>query len=292
MNALLLVPAALNADGTVSSGETVLFWVIAPLMVLGALALVFSRRAVYAAVSIIFVMIGLAFLYVAQDAVFLGVTQVVVYTGAIMMLFLFVLMLVGVDASESLIETIRGHRPLVGLFALGLVVGLGGVVISAAYSAPVGLEALNADSNPVGVARVLFGQYALAMQLTGALLIVAAVSAITLTHVERLLPLVTQRRVADAKMEAWAARGARIAQLPASGVYATHNGADIPALSATGEPVMASVPRVLRVRGQQLEIGDFAPNIAAERDRPTGQSGLPNMPGEPAPQLTQGEEER
>jgi len=292
VNALLLVPAALNADGTVSSGETVLFWVIAPLMVLGALALVFSRRAVYAAVSIIFVMIGLAFLYVAQDAVFLGVTQVVVYTGAIMMLFLFVLMLVGVDASESLIETIRGHRPLVGLFALGLVVGLGGVVISAAYSAPVGLEALNADSNPVGVARVLFGQYALAMQLTGALLIVAAVSAITLTHVERLLPLVTQRRVADAKMEAWAARGARIAQLPASGVYATHNGADIPALSATGEPVMASVPRVLRVRGQQLEIGDFAPNIAAERDRPTGQSGLPNMPGEPAPQLTQGEEER
>ena len=153
-----------------------------------------------------------------------------------------------------------------------------------------GLEAVNADSNPVGVARVLFASYPFAMQLTGALLIIAAVSAITLTHVERIGPKVTQRAVADAKMAAWATRGARIAQLPASGVYATHNGADIPALSASGEPVMASVPRVLRVRGQQMDVRAVAPDVLTERDRPTGQSGLPGMPGDAAPRLTQEEE--
>lgn len=290
MNALMLLPAALNPDGTVSSGEAVLFWIVAPLMVLGALALVFAKRAVHAAIAVIFVMIGLAFLYVAQEAVFLGVVQVVVYTGAIMMLFLFVLMLVGVDASESLIETIKGQRWLAGTFALGLVVGLAGVVMAARVPVAAGLEAVNADSNPVGVARVLFASYPFAMQLTGALLIIAAVSAITLTHVERIGPKVTQRAVADAKMAAWATRGARIAQLPASGVYATHNGADIPALSASGEPVMASVPRVLRVRGQQMDVRAVAPDVLTERDRPTGQSGLPGMPGEPAPRLTEEDE--
>jgi len=290
VNALHLLPAALNADGTVSTGEAVLFWIVAPLVVLGALALLFSRRAVYAAVSMIFVMIGLASLYVVQEAVFLGVVQVVVYTGAIMMMFLFVLMLVGVDASESLIETIRGHRWLAGIFGLGLATGLGGIVMAANLGTPAGLEAANIDSNPVGVARVLFATYPLAMQLTGALLIVAAVSAITLTHRERLHPPVTQRAVADAKLAAWADRGARISGLPAPGVYATHNGADIPALSATGEPVAASVPRVLRVRGQQLDVEQVAPDVATLRVRPTGQAGLPGMPGEPAPQLTEGEE--
>ncbi len=290
MNALLLLPAALNPDGTVSAGEAVLFWIVAPLAVLGALALLFSRRAVYAAVAMIFVMIGLASLYVVQEATFLGVVQVVVYTGAIMMMFLFVLMLVGVDASESLIETIRGHRWLAGLFGLGLVSGLGGIVLAAATGSPQGLEGANADSNPVGVARVLFAGYPFAMQLTGALLIIAAVSAITMTHRERLHAPVTQRAVADAKLAAWASRGARISGLPAPGVYATHNGADIPALAANGEPVAASVPRVLRVRGQQLDVDAVAPDVVTLRDRPTPQSGLPNMPGEPAPQLTKGEE--
>lgn len=289
MNPLLL-PAVLNADGTVSAGEATLFWIVAPLIVLGSLALLFSRRAVYAAVSMIFVMIGLASLYVVQEAVFLGVVQVVVYTGAIMMMFLFVLMLVGVDASESLIETIRGNRLIAGTFGLGLVVGLAGIVLAATLGTPSGLDAANVDSNPVGVARTLFASYPFAMQLTGALLIIAAVSAITLTHRERLHPRVTQRAVADAKVAAWASRGARITNLPASGVYATHNGADIPALSAEGEPIMASVPRVLRVRGQQLDVDVVAPDVARLRTSPTGQSGLPNMPGLPAPHLTEEED--
>ena len=110
------LPMSLTSAGLTTSAEAVLFWVLGPVMVLAALGLLFARKAVHAAMSVVVVMISLAFLYVAQDAPFLGVVQVVVYTGAIMMLFLFVLMLVGVDAADSLVETIRGQR-WIGLLA-------------------------------------------------------------------------------------------------------------------------------------------------------------------------------
>ena len=86
------------------------FWVLAPIMVAAALGLLFARKAVHAALLLAVVMIGLAVLYAVQDAPFLFAVQIIVYTGAILMLFLFVLMLVGVDSSDSLVETIRGQR--------------------------------------------------------------------------------------------------------------------------------------------------------------------------------------
>ena len=87
-----------------------MFWVCAIVAVGGALGMLLSHRAVHSALSIAATMISLAVLYVAQSAPFLGMTQIVVYTGAVMMLFLFVLMLVGVDSSDSLVETIKGQR--------------------------------------------------------------------------------------------------------------------------------------------------------------------------------------
>src|SRR5436190_20169667 len=86
------------------------FWLLAPVMVVCALGLLFARKAVHAALALAVVMISLAILYAVQDAPFLFAVQIIVYTGAILMLFLFVLMLVGVDASDSIVETIRGHR--------------------------------------------------------------------------------------------------------------------------------------------------------------------------------------
>jgi len=142
---------------TPSTAEAVLFWVLAPIMVLAALGLLFARKAVHAALCVITVMISLAFLYIAQEAPFLGVVQVVVYTGAVMMLFLFVLMLVGVDASDSLVETIRGQRWIGWLAGLGLAVVLVAVVGRAVYPDAVGLAEANAPGNPVGVARIVFG---------------------------------------------------------------------------------------------------------------------------------------
>ena len=98
------------ASDVTTTGEAVTFWILAPIAVLAALGMVFARKAVHAALLLAVTMICLAVLYVAQDAPFLGVVQIIVYTGAIMMLFLFVLMLVGVDSSDSLVETLRGQR--------------------------------------------------------------------------------------------------------------------------------------------------------------------------------------
>ena len=88
----------------------VMFWILAPVIVAAALGVLFARKAVHAALLLAVVMIGLAVMYAVQDAPFLFAVQIIVYTGAILMLFLFVLMLVGVDASDSVVETIKGQR--------------------------------------------------------------------------------------------------------------------------------------------------------------------------------------
>ena len=95
------------------------FWILAPIMVLAAVSMLFVRKAVHSALLLAVVMISLAVLYAIQDAPFLFAVQIIVYTGAILMLFLFVLMLVGVDASDSIVETIKGQR--VFAIAVGLV---------------------------------------------------------------------------------------------------------------------------------------------------------------------------
>ena len=99
-----------SATPPTSTGEAVAFWVLAPIAVIAAVMIVLSRKAVHSALWMATTMIMLAVLYIMQGGVFLGVVQVVVYTGAVMMLFLFVLMLVGVDASDSFVETLRGQR--------------------------------------------------------------------------------------------------------------------------------------------------------------------------------------
>src|SRR5690625_2497600 len=137
-------------------------------MVLGALMLIFGRRTIHIAVSVAGVMIGLAVMYIANEATFLGVAQIVVYTGAVMMLFLFVIMLVGIDVSESMTETLGGQRWWAGIAGLGAALLIGAVVTRANLPDPVGLAGANADTNPVGVARIIFSDYVFALELTGA----------------------------------------------------------------------------------------------------------------------------
>ncbi|WP_242636345.1 NADH-quinone oxidoreductase subunit J [Myceligenerans salitolerans] len=237
------------AGMTTSGGEAFLFWVLAPLMVLAALGLLFVRRAVHAALCIVFVMVSLAIMYIASSAPFLGVVQVVVYTGAVMMLFLFVLMLVGVDASDSLTETIRGQRWIGLLLGLGLAVVLIGVVSQAAFRPGTPLTE-DQVANPVGLARVLFGDYVLAMETVGVLLVTAAMGALMLTHRRRLEPKRTQRYVAEQRVKALP-EGGTLTPLPAPGVYAQTNAMDVPALGPDGRPLEHSVSRVLRIRGQE-----------------------------------------
>src|SRR5690242_20976195 len=131
-------------------------------MVIAALGMIFARKAVHAALLLAVVMISLAVLYLVQDAPFLFAVQIIVYTGVILMLFLFVLMLVGVDASDSVVETIRGQRLLamLGGLALGvlLIVGLAQISLGSA----VGLGRANSPGNIQALANLLFSRYVFA----------------------------------------------------------------------------------------------------------------------------------
>jgi NADH-quinone oxidoreductase subunit J len=230
-----------------SGAEAVLFWCLAPLMTIAALGLLFARKAVHATLCVVFVMISLAVLYVANEAPFLGIVQVVVYTGAVMMLFLFVIMLVGVDASDSLSDTIRGQKALGWLAGLGLGAVLVGVLLRVDFEGSVGLDAANEATNPAALARVVFSDFVFDLEVVGILLITAAIAGLTLTHKQRLTPLVGQKERADARVAA----GESLVPLPAPGVYAQRNAMDVPALDPYGQPIVASVSRVLRIRGQE-----------------------------------------
>lgn len=227
----------------------VTFWLLAPLMVVAALGILFVRKAVHCALLLAVVMIGLAVMYLIQDAPFLFAVQIIVYTGAILMLFLFVLMLVGVDASDSLVETIRGQRLWAVLAGLGfgalLVLGVAQVSLGAAE----GLDAANGQGNVQGLANLLFSDYVFAFEATSALLITAAIGAMVLAHRERLTPKPTQAQLAAQRMKEWAEHGKPLTPLPAPGVYARHNAVDTPALLPDGSPAELSVSRVLAARG-------------------------------------------
>jgi NADH-quinone oxidoreductase subunit J len=245
-----------------STGEAVLFWILGPLAIVGALGLVFARKAVHAAIGMALTMIIMGVFYITQNADFLGVIQIFVYTGAVMMLFLFVIMLVGVDSSDSLVETLKGQRVAAVLLSLGL----GGLLVfaigGATYPKDAGkLGALNAEGGNVsGVANLIFGRYVWVFEATSALLITAALAAMVLAHRERLAKRPGQRALSERRFR----EGGHLAGLPVSGVYARHNAVDTPALLPDGSPSELSISRVLTARGQ---VGSAEPFLEAEAER-------------------------
>jgi NADH-quinone oxidoreductase subunit J len=230
-----------------STGEQVMFWILGPIAVMAAMGLLFAKKAVHAAIGVALVMIILGVFYIAQGAEFLGIIQIFVYTGAVIMLFLFVLMLVGVDSSDSLVETLKGQK----VASLLLTLGLGVLVFSAVgrveFGAAKGLAGVNEDpGNVSGVAQLIFGQYVWAFEITSALLVTAALGAMVLAHRERIGTKPTQRLQAQRRV----LENVNVAGLPAPGVYARHNAVDTPALLPDGTPSELSVSRVLSAREQ------------------------------------------
>jgi NADH-quinone oxidoreductase subunit J len=235
------------ANESAISFEPFVFWLCGGLAVLGAIGMLISHKAVHSALWVALTMINLAVLYVLQSAPFLGVAQVVVYTGAVMMLFLFVLMIVGVDASDSLIETIKGQRR-VGILA-GVILVIALVLLLGNSFSIQAAELVNADStyggNVQGIAALLFGKYVLIFELTSALLITAAVGAMILAHKERTSPRKTQAILAKELFASGNYKG----PLPAPGVYARHNSVDTPALLPDGSVSEISLPGPIVARG-------------------------------------------
>ncbi|HWH01908.1 MAG TPA: NADH-quinone oxidoreductase subunit J [Pilimelia sp.] len=247
--------AAVTAAGEVTTGEQVTFWILAPLAVLGGVGMVWARNAVHSALWLVLTMLCLGVFYVVQAGPFIGLAQIIVYTGAIMMLFLFVLMLVGRDASDSLIETLRGQR--VGAVVLGL--GFAGLVGSGVYraveSAPVaGLDAANANGNVQGVAREIFTEYVFAFEVTSALLISAVLGAMLLAHIERGKG---ERPGQIERMRARFAPGNYPGPKPGPGVFATSDSVATPARLPDGTPAERSISRILPTR--ELTASEAAP---------------------------------
>ncbi|MEV0736073.1 NADH-quinone oxidoreductase subunit J [Streptomyces sp. NPDC050549] len=246
----------LAAAYSTSTGEAFQFWVLGTVAVIGALSTILMKRAVHSALSLAGTMIILAVFYLANGAYFLGVVQIVVYTGAIMMLFLFVVMLVGVTAADSLTETIKGQRWLALLCGLGfgilLVAGIG----NASLNQFDGLSTANANGNVQGLAALIFTKYVFAFEITGALLITAAVGAMVLTHRERAERPKTQRELSEQRVR----EGKHVPPLPAPGVYARHNAVDVQGLLPDGTPSELTVSKTLRDRGQIRDVSSEALN--------------------------------
>jgi NADH-quinone oxidoreductase subunit J len=241
------------------TGASVAFWLLAPVMILGALGMILARKPVHSAMCLAAVMISLAIQYAALQAPFLFVVQIIVYTGAILMLFLFVLMLVGVDVRESLVETIKGQRTLAILAGLGLGSLLIFAVGNAIMGPNIGLRADNEEygGNVQGIAALLFDRYVFAFEATSALLITAAVGAMVLAHRERLTKRRSQADLAGSRMQRYAETGQHPGPLPTPGVFARHNAVDTPALLPDGSVSDLSVSATLRARGTILDSRDL-----------------------------------
>lgn len=241
----------------VTAGD-VAFWIAAPIVVLAALAFLLSRRPVHSAVCVAAVMIGLAVLYAALEAPFLFVAQIIVYTGAILMLFLFVVMLIGVRSTDSIVETIKGQRVAGVLAALGL--GVLMIMLVGQYAslgAPAGMELANASGNVEGLAKLVFHDYFLLFEVTAALLIVAAVGAILLTHGDDLKRKASQLASSRDRARAYAEEGAHPGPRPSSGVFARANAISVPALLPDGTVSEKSLSPTLVERGIGVDVEEL-----------------------------------
>ena len=265
----LSAPALSLAASQTSTGEAVQFWVLGTVAVLGALGTVLMRKPVHSALSLAGTMIVLAVFYLAQGAYFLGVVQIVVYTGAIMMLFLFVVMLVGITAADSMKETLKGQRWMAALCGIGFGILLIAGIANASLDTFVGTGQADAahGGNVQGLARLVFSNYVWAFELTGALLITAAVGAMVLTHRERTEERRTQRELSETRVR----EGRQVTPLPAPGTYARHNAVDIPALLPDGTISELSVSSTLRDRGQVRDVSQDAMRRLAELDQKSGE---------------------
>lgn len=241
------------------SAQAVAFWLLAPVMVLAALGVVLCRKAVHSALCLAAMMVCLAVQYAALDAPFLFVAQIVVYTGAVLMLFLFVVMLVGVDTSDSVVETIKHHRvpsilAVVGLVAM-LVFGIGHAIVGGS----VGLDTANAQAsgNVPSLAERIFVRWVFPFEATAALLITAAVGAMVLAHGERLRRKIGQRESLERRMQQYATDGSHLGPLPNSGVYARTNAIGAPALLPDGSVAETSVSQTLAARSAIVDAGEL-----------------------------------
>ena len=259
-----------QAAGAVSTGEAITFWILGPIALAGALGMVFARNAVHSALMLVVTMFCLAVFYIAGQAPFLGFVQIIVYTGAVMMLFLFVLMLVGRDSSDSVVEVLRGQRLAGLLLGVGLARAAGRRDRRLADRGHPGRtgrgRGQRRGGNVTGIGQLVFTRYLFAFELTSALLITAALGAMVLTYgLTRGASKPGQRATVEARL-----RGEhdRISPLPGPGVYATGNSVAVPAVLPDGSIAPESLSAII----------DATPSRAGRDEHPVDPHALTGGP--------------
>jgi NADH-quinone oxidoreductase subunit J len=241
----ILAQAGNNSDPVWSQGA---FWVLCFIAIGGALGLITMRRAVHGALCLALVMLSLSVMYAMEGAPFLAFVQVIVYTGAVLTLFLFVIMLIGVSSRDAIKETIRGQRLWAGIAGIAmiflLVLGTGHAAIGS--NAPE--TAINSSGNLTGLATLIFTTYVFPFEVTSALLLAAALGAMVLAHRERTTPKPTQLDLARRRV----ASGADAVGSPPPGVYALHDAVDMPALLPDGTTTARSISAAIAARDAEL----------------------------------------
>jgi NADH-quinone oxidoreductase subunit J len=169
--------------------DNVVFWVFAPISIASAIAVLLQRNAVHAALFLIVNFFTISVFYLVLGASFLFAVQIIVYAGAIMVLFLFVIMLLGVDRDEPLMERLRGQRTIAIALGVGIVLELFFAIragVGFSTRAPSNFDDVaNAGGNAVALSRVLFRDYFFPFEVTSVLLIIAAVAVMVLASQKR-----------------------------------------------------------------------------------------------------------
>jgi NADH-quinone oxidoreductase subunit J len=230
----------LATSSATATSSSVAFWILAIISVAAGLGMILARKVVHCALLLAVVMLSLAILYAVLGAPFLAFVQIIVYTGAVLMLFLFVLMIVGVSALDSMRETIRGQRLAAGVVGIGLLVLLSLIIGHAAIGPAPNAGTSYGANNLRSLSALIFTKYVFAFEVTSALLITAALGAMVLAHRERTTPKPTQQEMSKQRMTS-----GHPTPLPGPGVYARHNAVDMPALLPDGSPSQLSVSPVI-----------------------------------------------
>ncbi|MFZ2623999.1 MAG: NADH-quinone oxidoreductase subunit J [Propionibacterium sp.] len=232
------------------TGVAIAFWILGPVSIIAGIGMVFSRKPVHSALCLAGLMCCLAGLYASLDAPFLFVAQIIVYTGAVMMLFVFTMMMIGVDSVDEMVETIKGQRLAAGIAVVGLAILLVGALGHGILTGSEGLDRANGQAGNIrSLAFLVFGRYVFAFEATAALLITAALAAMVLTHGEPLVHKERQRARLERRTRQFAEDGTDPGPLPNPGVYARHNSVDNPALLPDGTIAEGSVVATLAARG-------------------------------------------
>jgi NADH-quinone oxidoreductase subunit J len=255
----LFVQAASDTANRVGAGETIIFWILGPIALAGALGMLFARNAVHSALWLVLTMFSLGVFYMIEQAPFLGFVQIIVYTGAIMMLFLFVLMMVGKESSDSVVEVLRGQRLWAGILGVGvagLFIGIVAQSLDDVTSANLNGPNSTNGGNVANIGRSLFTDFLFPFELTSALLITAAIGAIVLAYTGK---ADKSGRKTQRDLVAMRFRGeySRPSPLPGPGVFATANSVATPALLPDGSVAPESLSDLI----DSVPVTDFAHDL-------------------------------